>query len=61
LLLASLDGEAASRARQRMNNLVNAKTVTVVGMGRRETAGAVFDVTPNYRLGAGPVSSKRWE
>jgi hypothetical protein len=44
-----------------MNNLVNAKTVTVVGMGRRETAGAVFDVTPNYRLGAGPVSSKRWE
>jgi len=25
------DGEAASRARQRMNNLVNAKTVTAVG------------------------------
>jgi hypothetical protein len=27
--------------------------------GRRETAGAGFDVTANYRLGAGPVSSKR--
>jgi len=53
--------ETASRARQRIQYLVNAKTVTAVGMGRRETAGAVFDVTSNYRLGVGRVSSKRWE
>jgi hypothetical protein len=40
------EGEAASRARQRIENLVNAKTVTAAE-GKGGAAGAVFDVTSN--------------
>jgi hypothetical protein len=59
LLLASQFGETASRARSAFNNPAKAKTVTAA---KREIgdAGAVFDLAPKFRLGVGPVSSKRW-
>jgi len=41
------------------NNAAKAKNVTVA-KGQRGDAGAVFDLASNYRLGVGPVSSKRW-
>jgi hypothetical protein len=59
LLLASLLGETASRARSAFNHPAKAKTVTVAKRQRGD-AGAVFDLAPNYRLGVGPVSSKWW-
>jgi hypothetical protein len=55
------EGEAASRARERMNNSGERKNRDSGWKGRRETAGAVFDVTANYRLAVGPVSSEWWE
>jgi len=43
LLLASLVGETASRARQRIENPAKAKTVTAAE-GQEGAAGAVFDL-----------------
>jgi hypothetical protein len=31
-----------------------------VAKGQKGDAGAVFDLAPKFRLGVGPVSSKRW-
>ena len=52
-------GETASHARSAFNNPAEAKTVTVVE-GQEGDAGAVFDLASRFRLGVGPVSSKRW-
>jgi hypothetical protein len=54
LLLASLIGETASRARQRIENLAKAKTVTAAEV-QEGAAGAVFDLAPNLGL----VSDRR--
>jgi len=58
LLLASQNGEAANRARERILNSAKAETVTVAGRVGGDDAGAICDLAPDYRLGVGPVSSK---
>ena len=52
-------GETASRAQSASNKPAKAKTVTVAKRQKGD-AGAVFDLAPKFRLGVGPVSSKRW-
>jgi hypothetical protein len=54
LLLASLIGETASRARERIKNPAKAKTVTAAEVSEG-AAGAVFDLAPNLGL----VSNQR--
>jgi hypothetical protein len=49
LLLASLIGETASRARQRIKNLAKAKTVTAAEVPEG-AAGAVFDLASKLGL-----------
>jgi hypothetical protein len=49
LLLASLIGETASRARQRIENPAKAKTVTAAEVQEGD-AGAVFDLAANLGL-----------
>jgi len=54
------DGEAASRARERILDSAKAETVTVAGRVGGADAGAVCDLASDCRLGVGPVSSKWW-
>ena len=60
MLLASLNGETASRARERIQYLAKAKTVTAAKEGGKGDAGAVYALAADYRLVVGPASSKRW-